>query len=312
MADILKKISFVIPCYRSEKTISLVINEIVDTMQQRKELSYEIILINDASPDHVQDVLISLAQKNNIKVILLSKNFGQHAALMAGYQYCTGDVIVSLDDDGQTPANEVFRLLDVLEKGFDVVYAAYEDKKHSFFRNLGSKVNDWMAEILIGKPKKLKVSSFFVMKRFVMEEVLHYEGPYPYLLGLILRVTRQINFVFVPHRKRYQGQSGYTISKLLGLWFNGFTAFSVRPLRTATLLGCLCAFFGFIYGMMVVINKLINPQIPVGYSSLMAVLLFIGGILMLMLGLIGEYIGRIYININQAPQYVIKNKINLD
>lgn len=312
MLQVVRKVSFVIPCYRSEKTIEFVVEEIIKTMQEQGHLLYEIILVNDASPDGLQDVLVLLAKNSNIKIISLSKNFGQHSALMAGYQYCTGEVIVSLDDDGQTPANEVFRLLEILEKGFDVVYAAYEDKKHTFLRNVGSKINDWMAEVLIEKPKTLKVSSYFAMKHFVMKEVLNYKGPYPYLLGLILRITKKIDFVFVSHRKRQDGQSGYTFGKLLSLWLNGFTAFSVRPLRIATLLGCLCAFFGFLYGIVVVMNKLTNPQAPVGYSSLMATLLFIGGMLMLMLGLIGEYIGRIYINMNQAPQYVIKETMNLN
>lgn len=307
------KISFVIPCYKSESTINLVIQEIIETINQRKNYMYELILVSDNSPDDVFKLIKLEAQKNIfIKGICLAKNFGQHAAIMAGYKYATGDIVVSLDDDGQTPANEVFKLIDKLEEGYDVVFASYLNKKHSFFRKLGSQINNIMAENLISKPKHLKITSFFCARKFIIDEIIKYDKPYPYLLGLILRTTNNIVNINVTHRERVIGVSNYNISKLLALWVNGFTAFSIKPLRVATILGMVIAVIGFIYGIYTIINKLLNPQIIAGYSSIIAVLLFIGGMLMLMIGMLGEYIGRIYICINNSPQYVIKETINLE
>lgn len=309
----MKKISYVIPCYKSENTIKTVIDEIILTMKNNSEYNFEIILVSDNSPDEVFNIIkLEAKDKNFIKGIKLAKNFGQHAALMAGYKYATGDVIVSLDDDGQTPANEVFKLIEKLENGYDVVYASYNEKKHNIFRNLGSWVNDIMSEHLISKSKDLKVSSFFCAKSFVIEEMIKYDKPYPYLLGLVLRTTHNITDINVTHRERVFGVSNYNFKKLIGLWMNGFTAFSIKPLRIATLVGVCISFVGFIFGSYTIINKLLNPKILAGYSSIMSALLFIGGMIMLMLGLLGEYIGRIYICINNSPQYVIRETVNIE
>lgn len=305
----MKKISFVIPCYRSAMTIEGVIEEIRNTMQGLNYV-YEVILVNDFPMDTTFDVIKALAEKyDNIVGVNLAKNFGQHAALMAGFGYCTGDVVVCLDDDGQTPADEVGKLLDKIEEGYDVVYAKYEHKQHSLFRNFGSKVNELMARFMIGKPKELYVSSYFAAKSFIVKEMLRYQNPYPYVIGLVLRTTKNITNVTVNHREREIGTSGYTFSKLLGLWLNGFTAFSIKPLRVATAIGAFCAGAGFIYGVYTIIKKFVNPAVPMGWSSTMAALVFIGGMLMLMLGLIGEYVGRIYISINNAPQYVVREVV---
>ncbi|MCM1264067.1 MAG: glycosyltransferase, partial [Butyrivibrio sp.] len=240
----------------------------------------------------------------------LARNFGQHAALMAGFHYVHGDIVVCLDDDGQTPANEVGKLLGKLEEGYDAVYARYKHKQHSAFRNFGSKVNELMARVMLGKAKELYVSSYFAVKRFIIDEMVRYTNPYPYVIGLVLRTTKKIANVDVNHREREIGTSGYTIGKLLALWFNGFTAFSIKPLRIATLIGALAACMGFIYGIYTVIKKLIDPNVVIGFSSLMAAIMFIGGMMMLMLGIIGEYIGRIYISLNNSPQYVVREYID--
>ena len=306
-------ISFIIPCFRSENTIKNVIFEINTVMKIRPELNYEIIMVSDNSPDNVFEVIkIECNKDNNLKGILLSKNFGQHAALMAGYGNSNGDVVITVDDDQQTPIDETFKLIDKIKEGYDVVYASYNSKKHSWFRNFGSRLNDIMAEALIEKPRNLKVSSFFAMKKYVVLELLKYDKPYPYLLGLTLRATCNIANVGVNHRKRIIGKSGYTLKKLISMWLNGFTAFSIKPLRIATVFGIITAFSGFVFGLYTIINRVLHPQILAGYSSTMAVILFIGGMIMLMLGLLGEYIGRIYICINNSPQYVIREMINIE
>lgn len=304
------KVSFVIPCYRSEKTLESVVNEITDTMHTLDEYDYEIILVNDCSPDNTFGVIRQLCEKNNkITGISHAKNFGQHAALMAGFSFVTGDVVVCLDDDGQTPANEVGKLLDKINEGYDVVYAEYEHKQHSGFRNWGSHVNKVMTEIMLNKPKELYISSYFAARRFVVDEMLNYKGAYPYVIGLVLRTTRRICNVPVNHRERMEGNSGYTFKKLLALWMNGFTSFSILPLRIASYGGSLIACIGFIYAIYVVIAKLLHPERMLGWSSTISVILILGGLILLVLGLIGEYVGRIFISINNSPQYVIRDVI---
>lgn len=304
----MKKISFVIPCYRSAVTIGKVIEEIEKTMTAMQDrYSYEMILVNDFPEDDTYAVIKKLAEdRENLIGVNLARNFGQHAALMAGFHYCSGDITVCLDDDGQTPADEVGKLLAKIEEGYDVVYAKYAHKQHSGFRNFGSKVNEMMTRFMLGKPKELYVSSYFAARKYVIEEIKKYKNCYPYVIGLVLRTTKNITNVEVKHREREIGTSGYTFSKLLGLWFNGFTAFSVKPLRIATAMGGLCALAGFLYGIYTIIKKFVNPIAPMGWSSTISAIMFIGGMMMLMLGLIGEYIGRIYISLNDAPQYVVR------
>lgn len=307
----MKKVSFVIPCYRSEQTITHVVDEIHRTLAKLCEYDYEIILVNDCSPDNTFEVIRELCEKDSrITGINLAKNFGQHAALMAGFRHVQGDIVVCLDDDGQTPADEVGKLLCGIEKGSDVVYAKYNHKKHSIFRNFGSHVNELMTRMMLGKPKELFISSYFAAKRFIIDEVIRYENSYPYVIGLVLRSTKKITNVEVNHREREVGTSGYTLKKLLGLWFNGFTSFSVQPLRIATVMGVSFAVLGFIYAIYTIIKKFVNPAVPMGFSSLMSAILVIGGMVMIMLGLIGEYIGRIYITLNNSPQYVIREVVN--
>ena len=296
--DMSQLVSFVIPCYRSSKTIGGVVEEIDKAMKQLSKYRYEIILVNDCSPDETFEMIRGIcAERKDICGINLARNFGQHAALMAGFHYVRGDILVCLDDDGQTPADEVGKLLAKLEEGYDAVYARYEHKQHSTFRNLGSKVNEWMARVMIGKPKELYLSSYFAVKRFVVDEMLRYSNPYPYVIGLVLRTTNRITNVDVNHREREIGTSGYTVGKLFALWINGFTAFSIKPLRV-------------LYGIYTIIKKLVNPNVVIGFSSLMSAVVIFGGIVMLMLGIIGEYIGRIYISMNNSPQYVVRECIN--
>lgn len=307
------KVSFVIPCYRSAKTLPGVVTEIKETMQTLPQYSYELVLVNDCSPDDTFDVIRKLAEENtNIMGVSLARNFGQHAALMAGFHEVSGDVVVCLDDDGQTPANEVGKLLGAIEEGSDVVYARYANKKHSAFRNFGSRVNDWMTRVMLGKPKNLYISSYFAARRFVVDNMIRYEHSYPYVIGLVLRATKNITNVDVKHREREIGTSGYTMKKLLALWFNGFTAFSIKPLRIATVMGCITAAAGFLYGIYTVIKKFVNPAVPVGFSAMMSALVFIGGMIMLMLGMIGEYIGRMYISMNRSPQFVVRERVGND
>lgn len=300
-----ERISFVIPCYRSSHTITSVVDDITELMKEMKR-EYQIVLINDSSPDDTWSTLRTLAGREDVVAIDLAKNFGQHAAIMAGLHYAEGDLICCLDDDGQTPVSEFPKLLQKLEEGMDVVYAAYEEKKHSGFRNLGSSLNSKMLESFLNKPKGLYMSSYFLARRFIIEKMLEYDFPYPYLMGLVLRTTNRIANVQVEHHERMEGESGYSLGKLLGLWMNGFTAFSVKPLRIASLLGGILAAFGIVYLIYTIVNKIINPNAPLGWTSIMAGMFLIGSMILIMLGVIGEYLGRLYISENRSPQFVIR------
>ena len=304
-------ISVVIPCYRSQYSIESVVDGAYKTLSQRDE-PFEIILVNDGSPDDVWTVITKLTEKypHIVKGINFTKNFGQHAALLAGYKYSKGDIVVSMDDDGQTNPEFIWKLIDRLDDGFDVVYAKYPVTKESLFRRLGSWANNKMSEDLIGKPKNVKGTSFNAIRRYVIDDMIKYDKSYPYIGGLVYRATSNIGDVEIEHNERKQGKSGYTLSKLVNLTLNGFTAFSVKPLRIASYLGIFSAFAGFIYAVVIVVRKIVNPNIQLGYSSMMSAILFIGGLIMFLLGMIGEYVGRIYISINNQPQYVIKEIVD--
>lgn len=305
------KISVVIPCYASAKFLENTVSDIKSEIRKLSQYEFEVVLVNDCSPDDTFKVIEQIVAENeNFVGINLAKNFGQHAALMAGFQYVTGDIIVCMDDDGQTPASELHKLIEGISDECDVVYAKYLTKKHAWYRNVGSKINGIMTEWMLGKPKDLYISSFFAAKKYVINEMKKYEHSYPYVIGLVLRTTKNIKNVEVTHKDRTIGESGYSFKKLFSLWMNGFTAFSIKPLRIADFIGVICALAGFAFLVYVVIKRIVGGDAGViGWSSLISVILFIGGILMCILGIIGEYIGRMYICLNNAPQYVVKEVV---
>ena len=302
------KFSFVIPCYRSENTIARVVDEIKSEMAtKRPGDDYEVVLVNDHSPDGVWKVIESLATKeSNVVGINLARNFGQHCALMAGYAQCSGDYVVSLDDDGQAPLDSLGDLIAKVEEGYDVVYAYYREIKQNLFRRFGSWMAGKMGETMLDPPKGFKGSSFYVARKFVIDEMIRYRNSFPYLPGLVFRTTKNVAWIKTTHRSRLEGTSGYSFWRLLSLWLNGFTAFSVKPLEFSTILGVVFAIAGFIYAIVIVVQRIIGDITVAGWSSIISLMLIIGGSILMMLGLIGEYIGRIYICINDSPQYVIK------
>ena len=304
-------ISFILPCYGSEKTLEAVVNEIRSVVGQKKEYDYEIVAVNDCSPDGVWEVIKKLAAEDSkVKGIDFAKNRNRPGAVMAGLANSSGDYCVVMDDDGQCPMPELWKLLQPLYEGYDVSIASYPERKQSAFKNFGTEVNKLMTEFIIGRPRNLQFTNFMIMKRFVADKITEYKNPYPYLTGLLLRTTQHIANVEMEQRERLEGGTTFTFKKMVALWMNGFTAFSIKPLRMADIVGAVSAVIGFIYAIVTIVRKLVNPDIAVGYSSLMAVMLIIGGIIMVLLGLIGEYIGRIYMCINDSPHYVIREKLN--
>ncbi len=305
----MQKISYVIPCYRSQHTVGGVVAEIAATMQTLPQYDYEVILVNDCSPDDTFGTIRSLvAADSHVVGVDLAKNFGQHAALMAGFHKCSGDIVVCLDDDGQTPADEVGKLLAKIDEGYDVVYASYDTKRQAGWRNLGSWVNSKMTEVMLGKPPELVVNSYFAARRFIVDEMLRYEHCYPYVIGLVLRSTKRIANVSVHHRAREEGRSGYTISKLLNLWMNGLRPFlssrcALRPTSAR------CLLWRAFSTLSISSSTTSSAAPPIGWASTTALLLLLGGMILLVLGLMGEYVGRIYMCANAAPQYVEREVI---
>ncbi len=309
----MKKISFVIPCYRSAKTIQKVVDEIDDVLKAKKEYDYEVVAVNDYSPDDTWKVLTEIAKTNKkVKAVNLAKNMNRPGAVMAGLNISDGDYIVMMDDDGQCPMDRLWDLVNELEARHDVAMAKYSEYKQSLFKSFGTWFNRKTTEIIMEKPKGLDFTNFIIMKEYVKDEIIKYHNPYPYFTGLILRTTQDIVNVQMEERERLAGSTNFTFKKMVSLWMNGFTAFSIKPLRLATIVGAISSIGGFIYGLVIILQQIFSGfSMSAGYSSIMAVMLFIGGVIMLMLGMIGEYLGRVYISLNNAPQYVIKETINV-
>lgn len=304
------KLSIIIPVYNSEKTITPLFETLKEELTAKFDL--EIVLINDGSlEDNSAKVCVNIASKNKtVKFIDLSRNFREHNAVMAGLNYCTGDVAVIIDDDFQNPPSEIVKLVDRLNDGYDVVFSKYSKKHHHPLRNIGSRINNRFATTLIGKPKDLYLSSFKAINRFLIDEVVKYKGPYPYLDGLILRSTCNYDSVETLHNPRAQGKSGYTTQKLISLWLNMFTSFSILPLRAATLMGFIFSGIGLLGAVYFVLERLHNTDVPLGWATLIVSLLILTGVQLFAIGMIGEYLGRLFMKDSGKPQFIVRRTLN--
>ncbi|MDD5269577.1 MAG: glycosyltransferase family 2 protein [Candidatus Omnitrophica bacterium] len=302
------KISVVIPVYQGGRSVGRLVDELVRNLHGREGL--EIVLVNDGSTDNSHEECLAAFRKHAaiVKYTRLAKNFGEHNAVLAGLNEASGDYAVIIDDDFQNPPEEIKKMVDkAVDGGYDVVYSYYDKKYHSAFRNIGSSFNDIIACFLLNKPRDLYLSSFKCLNRFTVNEIIKYKGPYPYIDGLVLRTTRNIGKVLVKHEKRREGRSGYTIRKLVRLWLNMFVNFSIYPLRVSTFIGFIFFLFGAVLSIQAVIERLINPSVPMGITSIFVAILMFSGLQMLMLGVIGEYLGKQFMAGNQTPQYVIRD-----
>lgn len=298
-------LSLVIPVYNSEKTIGVLVERLESFLKERYE--FDVVLVNDGSHDDSAMVLMDILKRyDNVTVLSLSRNFGQHSAIMAGLRYAKGDYVVTMDDDLQHSVEEIPELVSELQKGYDVAYGVYREKKHSFFKNIGSEANNLMADVIIKKQGWLRFTSFRIIRSYVVREMIKYMGPYPYIDGLILRITGNIGTVPVSHNERKAGRSNYTLKKLTGLWLNGFLNFSITPLRLSTCIGSIFASIG-VFAAIAILVKALFFYIPVqGWASLIVATLIFSGAILLSTGIIGEYVGRIFLTLNATPQYVIK------
>ena len=303
------KISIVIPVYNAQYTIAELVNQLISEIARLYFL--EIVLVNDYSSDDSHNECLKLYNNYGgvVKYLQLAKNFGEHNAVMAGLNKVIGDYVIIMDDDFQNPVDEVLSLINFsVNNNYDVVYTQYVEKKHNIWRNLGSGLNNYMATILLKKPKELYLSSFKCFNKFLAKEIIKYNLPYPYIDGLILRSTCNIGSIKVTHQLRQVGKSGYTLIKLIKLWTNMFTSFSILPLRLSIFLGLFFALIGFFLGIYSVIEHFIDPTLPAGFASITTAIFVFAGIQLISLGMIGEYIGRIFISLNKQPQYTIRQE----
>lgn len=298
-------LSIVIPVYNGAGCIA----DLVGTLEDLSiEGGHEIVLVNDGSADNSLAVCQTLVEKARIPLTLvnLARNYGEHNAVMAGLRYASGAHVITMDDDLQNPPEEVQRLLAFAQRnGKQVVYTYYDNKRHAVWRNLASRFTNRVADFVLDKPRGLYLSSFRCMTAFVVREIIRYEGPFPYVDGLILQVTHDIDRLLVHHLPRATGSSNYTMRRLLRLWMNMFVNFSVMPLRISTLTGFALSALGAIGVAMAVGEALISSP-PPGWASLMAAVLLLSGVQLVILGIVGEYLGRLYLTVNRRPQSVVK------
>lgn len=304
-------VTIAIPCYRSAKTIEGVVTDIVKEFEKQSEYDYEIVLVNDGSPDNTFEVIHRICTQNQkVTGVNLSKNFGQSAAKMAAIQFVHGDYLVFMDDDGQHPAEGIFSLVEKINEGYDIVYAHFINKKHNGFKKLTSRMHNAFLTHLGSKPKDIYLSSFHALSSFCIHAMQTSGCPVVAVAAYLRRLTKKIANVDMPHLERKEGKSGYTLGRLIGLWKKSITSFNTKLLNYSMTAGYICGAAGLIFAIVLIIRKLINPHIAVGYASIMSGMLILSGMIMFFISILGEYIGKIYLINCGLPPYKIREVVN--
>lgn len=299
-------LSFVIPLYRSAETVGAVVREIEGLTV---EGGHEIVLVHDGSGPETSAVARELVRTAKVPILLVehARNFGEHNAVLTGWRHARGAHIVNLDDDGQHPPTEAVRLWEhARASGLDIVFGHYEEKQHDAWRNWGSWFTNRMTDWALDKPPGFYLSSFRCVTAFVAQQVTPYDGPYPYIDGLLLQVTQRIGSISVRHETRQAGASTYTLRRLVRLWLSAWINFSVLPLRVATVIGLIIAATGVLALAVVAWLWLEDIGPESGWGWIMAALLIFSGTQLTLLGLIGEYVGRMFLAVNRRPQSVVR------
>ncbi len=305
-------VSVVIPCYNSELTIEKLVDMCMEEFKKWDGYECEMILVNDYSHDDTFGAIRRAAAKYpNVIGVNLSKNFGQHAAIMAGLHYVHGDLVVGMDDDLQNRPEQIRQFLDKAEEGYDVVFGVYKQRKFSAFKNFTGAVSQFLLFHLVDRPRDIEMSSFWLARRYVIDEIKNYQGNDAFIQLLFVRTTRNMVDVPVEHYKREEGKSNYTFWKGLKL-FMSFMNYSTIPLQISTLFGVGFSLAGFIAAIVILIRKILDPGVQVGWSSLMCIILIVAGITFLMLGIIGEYVGKLIMTLNRSPLYVVRDTLNVE
>lgn len=307
----MKKVSIVIPCYNSERTIGKVVSMCMDEFEKMDDYSCEFVLVNDCSKDNTYGEIKKLGEKyHNVIGINLLRNFGQHNALMAALNFTSGDYVLGMDDDMQTHPSQIYKLIKKMEEGFDLVYGVYPKRKNSFLKNITSKLNEVSSRILLGRPKNIVSSNYWIISKKIRDEVVKYDSFNPYIDGVFYRTTHNIGNVEIEHFKREVGSSNYTLKKLIKLWL-AYWSYSVIPLRISSILGGVFAVCGFIAAIIVMIYKIVDPSVTVGWSSIICIVVVFSGLILMVLGIIGEYLGKMIMILTKTPQYIIRDTVNV-
>lgn len=308
-----KLVSVVIGCYYSEHTLRDVVEQVMAEFDRLPGYDCEFVLVNDGSTDGTYPLICQLAQEYPcVHGINLMRNFGQHNALMCALNHTSGDYILGMDDDLQTHPSQIPVILQKMEECHsDLVYGVYREDKNGLMKRLSSWLNKTTSHVLLGRPKDIRSSNFWLVTREVRDQLVQYKNYNPNVDALFTRMTTDVSNVTIEHHERAWGQSGYTLGKLAKLWLSYFN-YTVVPLRAISKIGVVTAFLGFVMGLVTVIRKLTDPSMTAGWASIICVLLFFFGLTLLTLGIIGEYLGNIVLSLNGTPQYIIREKVNLD
>ena len=305
----MKEISIVIPVYNSQECISELCHQITDAL---KGIDYEQIMVNDCSRDSSWNEIKKEAQKNkNILGINLRKNGGQDNAILTGLNYANGKYIIIMDDDLQHSPYDILKLYEEIKKGFDVVYANFNSKKQKLWKNIGSWFNGKISEIALQKPKEVYLSPFKILCRGVVQEMIKFNNLFPYIDGLIFQVTRNITQIPIEHHKREMGKSNYNLAKSIRVFFRMLFGFSTMPLNIASFTGFFTAFVGLILAIIYAVEYFTGKADVTGWTTLVILILILGGLILVSLGIIGRYLGQIYLTVNKQPKFIIKDTINI-
>ncbi|KAA0140533.1 glycosyltransferase family 2 protein [Gimesia chilikensis] len=302
------ELSIVVPVYESAETLRGLSERLVAAASQITA-SFEIIFVDDGSQDKSWQVLSALISENPliIKGLQLMRNYGQHNALMCGFKHSNGRIIVTLDDDLQNPPEEMYRLYQYLEEtGTDVLYGLPFRRNDGSFRKLASIPIQFFIQKSIGLPGP--VSAYRLIRRPVIDAILCYKLNFTFIDGLISWNTSRISYLEIEHQPRSRGRSGYSIRKLLLHALNIITNFSIFPLQIASATGLVTSLLGLSLGIFYLIQYSINNISVPGYASTIIAILTLGGLQLLALGIVGEYVGRVHLNINSKPQYTVRAK----
>ncbi|MBQ3431214.1 MAG: glycosyltransferase family 2 protein [Clostridia bacterium] len=306
-----KLVTIAIPCYKSAKTIEGVVNAIDEAFKTQSEYNYEVLLVNDGSPDNTFEVIHRIcAQNEKVTGINLSKNFGQGSAKMAAVDYVKGEYLIYMDDDGQHPASGIFTMIEKINEGFDIVYADFEKKKHSAFKKITSKLHNWYLSKIGSKPKDINLSSFMGLSSFCIEALQTSGCPVVSMGAYLRKLTNKIVNVDMPHLKRKEGKSGYSFKRLFKLWRSSITSFNTQLLNYSMTIGIIVGTIGILSAIIIIIRKLINPHIAVGYASLMAGMLILSALIMFFISIASDYIGKIYLILCKLPPFKVREVIN--
>lgn len=306
-------VSVVIPCYNSERSIREVVELTLAEFAKLPDYDCEFVLVNDGSPkdDTFGEIKRLASDYPCVHGINLMRNFGQHSAIMCGLNYAQGELILGMDDDLQNHPSQIPKLLKRMEEGnFDLVYGIFEEQQNSRAKYFTSWLNQWTARKMLGRDKNLQTSSFWLITEKLKDQVIQYKNYNPMIEALFSRMTNNVGMVVVEHHKREYGSSGYTLGKLVKLWLAYFN-YTVLPLRFISAVGIITALVGFVAGIVTIIRKLVDPTIAMGWTSTVCIMLFFFGLVLLALGIIGEYVGDIVLSVNSTPQFVVREKVNL-